>query len=83
MSEKTETCPDCGRTKAHNVGDVLRGGCPKWWAINDAEAEADCRRTSSASVNLSASMLLDAQVTSVAQEELITRAAIAKAEARK
>ena len=40
-------CPECGRKKAHSVGDVLKGLCPKWWAIRDAEAEEDCKRFAS------------------------------------
>jgi len=40
----TPTCPDCGREKAQNVGQVLLGFCPKWYAIRDPDAEADCRR---------------------------------------
>lgn len=37
-----ETCPDCGRQKARDVGDARNGLCPKWWAIHDADAFRDC-----------------------------------------
>lgn len=37
-------CPECGRVKARSIEDVSAGLCPKWWAIRDPEAEADCRR---------------------------------------
>ena len=40
-----DVCPDCDRVKAASVYDVLKGYCPKWWAIRDADAERDCRRT--------------------------------------
>jgi hypothetical protein len=36
-------CPDCGRNKAHGVGDVVKGSCPKWWAVRDEGAELDCQ----------------------------------------
>jgi len=36
-------CPDCGRRKAKTADDAGRGDCPKWWAINDAMAETDCK----------------------------------------
>jgi hypothetical protein len=36
-------CPDCGREKAHTVGDVVKGMCPKWWAIRDEGAVLDCQ----------------------------------------
>ena len=38
-----ETCPDCGRAKAKDAHEVLKGFCPKWWAINDIEAAKDCK----------------------------------------
>lgn len=41
---KPEMCPDCQRPKAKNIGDVLIGRCPKWYAIRDPEAVADCRQ---------------------------------------
>ena len=37
-------CPECGRTKAKSFADAASGGCPKWWATRNPEAEADCRR---------------------------------------
>lgn len=37
-------CLECGRMKATNAEDVLAGMCPKWWAIRDPEAAADCTR---------------------------------------
>jgi hypothetical protein len=37
-----EKCPECGRRKARNAFDASAGDCPKWWAIRDAEAAADC-----------------------------------------
>ena len=46
-----DVCPDCGRQKAHNVEDVSKGYCPKWWAIRDAEAEEDCKRFASQQAN--------------------------------
>jgi hypothetical protein len=44
------TCPDCGRVKARNAEDAgqlnaegTRGVfCPKWWAVRDPSADADC-----------------------------------------
>lgn len=42
--EASDICPECCRTKARNIGDVLAGFCPKWWAIRDPEAENDCKR---------------------------------------
>ena len=41
-------CPECGRQKAFTVEEVSKGGCPKWWAIFDAEAEQDCVRVADA-----------------------------------
>lgn len=37
-------CPECGRAKAKDIGGVLAGHCPKWYAIRDPEAEKDCFR---------------------------------------
>lgn len=42
-SVREETCPDCGRIKAATVDSILRGDCPKWYAINDPDADIDCR----------------------------------------
>lgn len=39
-----DKCPDCGRTKAFNATAAAEGKCPKWWAINDASADDDCRK---------------------------------------
>lgn len=36
-------CPDCGRIKATTVNSILRGDCPKWYAITDLDADLDCR----------------------------------------
>lgn len=44
-------CPECKRNKAHNVGDVLKGLCPKWYAIRDPDAEEDCKQVASHQVN--------------------------------
>ena len=42
MSEEAEKCPDCKRFKAHGANDVVKGFCPKWWAVRDKEAAEDC-----------------------------------------
>lgn len=42
-SVREELCPDCGRVKATTVNSILRGDCPKWYAINDPDADIDCR----------------------------------------
>lgn len=39
-----ENCPDCGRPKAQYAEDILQGACPKWWAIRDETAEAECKK---------------------------------------
>jgi hypothetical protein len=41
-----EQCPDCGRPKAKNVIDIIKGFCPKWYAIRDPDAEYDCKKFS-------------------------------------
>lgn len=42
--EVSETCPDCGRKKAHSAQDMQDGLCPKWYAITDKEADEDCEK---------------------------------------
>lgn len=37
-------CPDCGRLKARDAREAGYGCCPKWWAIGDAAADADCAK---------------------------------------
>ena len=41
LSDRT-TCPDCFRFAARNADDCTVGDCPKWYAIHDKEADADC-----------------------------------------
>lgn len=43
---ENDVCPECGRKKAKNIHDVSNGYCPKWWAIRDPDAEADCKNFS-------------------------------------
>ena len=45
MSDK---CPDCGRPKARDAADAGLGWCPKWWALYDGDAKADCERAAKA-----------------------------------
>ena len=35
-------CPQCLRPKANSADDVVKGFCPKWWAVRDNEAYVDC-----------------------------------------
>lgn len=41
-------CPDgCFRPKATNADDCAAGCCSKWYAVNDAEAAAECSKLAS------------------------------------
>lgn len=45
IAEKnTPECPECGRLKARSAEDAANGRCPKWWAVRDPEAAADCEK---------------------------------------
>lgn len=35
-------CPDCGRLKANSADEIIRGACPKWYAVRDPDARKDC-----------------------------------------
>lgn len=55
-----EVCLDCGRLKARNADDAVRGDCPKYWAINDRMAEHDCERVKAENVTRAASSEMEA-----------------------
>lgn len=45
VAEKNDPdCPDCKRKKARSADDCAAGLCPKWYAVRDPEAAADCER---------------------------------------